>query len=538
MAIQSTIQSGKVNPAFYPLSIVRALWKGKYSIILIWLLGTAATVAVVYSLQPVYRAEALILVESQKIPENFVTPTVQTALEARLDLLKQQVLSNERLWRLIQDFNLYPQQRLTRPREEVLDRMHHDITIGLERGWSAARPGAFRVAYEALSPTTAAEIANRVGKFFITENLKEREQEASGTSQFLDSSLQDASRKLQEQEVKLRDFKQTYNGELPEQQSSLLANIGQSRAELLGIRDSLARAQQNKLILENSLAAARDSLRTMEELVRRRSTQSNHSAVVLSDPRFPQPEPAPVVSELDQARIKLSQLRLRYSEKHREVQNQIAEVARLEQIEKERTAHIAPHVATAPAPARTAAPETPASTQSDDELSLDRERLKNLNAQVAVQMKEITDLEKRHDRILQDIAEAQKHLLNVPIREQQLAAITRDYDTSKANYHQLLDKKLAADVATNMERWQKAEGFVMLNEAPVPERPVRPRRTILAGAGTVFSLMLAAAIVFLRELRKNVLLGQWELPAGTLVVGHVTKIRIPPGKVLKPRAAA
>ena len=156
--------------------------------------------AVLFSLPRVYTSDALILVESQKIPENFVAPTVQTGLEARLDQLKQQVLSRERLWSLIQEMNLYPTLRKKRTREEVLEAMRHDITIGLERGWSANRPGAFRVSYRAFSPKVAAQVANRVGDFFITENLREREQEANGTSQFLESQLDAAKTNLQEQE--------------------------------------------------------------------------------------------------------------------------------------------------------------------------------------------------------------------------------------------------------------------------------------------------------------------------------------------------
>jgi len=94
-----------------PRSILRALWKRRFLVATLWVAGSSATVAVVANLHPIYSAEALILVESQKIPENFVAATVQTALEARLDQLKQQVLSRERLWSLIEEFDLYPALR-------------------------------------------------------------------------------------------------------------------------------------------------------------------------------------------------------------------------------------------------------------------------------------------------------------------------------------------------------------------------------------------------------------------------------------------
>src|SRR5579871_1348950 len=217
----------QANAAFSPRSVIRALWKWKVFVAILWAAGIAISMAVLFSLPKVYTADALIVVQSQKIPENFVAPTVQTNLEARLDELKQQVLSRERLWSLIQELNLYPELRKKRTQAEVLEVMRKDISIGLERGWSANRPGAFRVSYRAYSPKIAADVANRIGEFFSTENLREREQEANGTSQFLESQLDAAKSNLQEQEAKLREFKMTYNGELPEQEIGMLAANGQ-----------------------------------------------------------------------------------------------------------------------------------------------------------------------------------------------------------------------------------------------------------------------------------------------------------------------
>src|SRR6202050_4981881 len=101
-------------------SVVRALWKWKALIAVLWAAGIAASMVVLFSLPRVYTSDALILVESQKIPETFVAQTVQTGLEERLDQLKQQVLSRERLWSLVQELNLYPALRKKHAREEVL----------------------------------------------------------------------------------------------------------------------------------------------------------------------------------------------------------------------------------------------------------------------------------------------------------------------------------------------------------------------------------------------------------------------------------
>jgi polysaccharide chain length determinant protein (PEP-CTERM system associated) len=508
-------QSDPMQSGLNPRSILRALWKRKYLIAALWVGGSAATVAIVANLRPVYTAEALILVESQKIPENFVASTVQTALEARLDQLKEQVLSHERLWSLIEEFNLYPKLRVAHSREEVLEAMRKDVSIVLEKGWSANRPGAFRVAYETSVPTTASEVANRIGRFFIDENLRERAVEAEATSEFLDSQLAESKKNLQEQEAKLKDFKEAYIGELPQQEGALLAALSQDKAELMGIQDGLSRAQQNRLVLETSLAVAQDGLKRQQTLAQQRLADEEVQAGGGGEGLTPAAPP----TELEQAQDQLRALRLRYQDKHPEVQRMLLTVARLQEQERGRQKEIAAaEAAPAPAPAHAAA--VPRTEPPDDST------VRSLRAQLNLAVREIEMLEARRQRVISDASDIQSRVQKLPIREQQLASITRDYDTSKRNYQSLLDKKMAADTAADMEKWQKAERFVMLNPAVVPEKPVRPRRVLLGAVGSVFSLLLAGALAFLIELKKNVLLGDWELPAGTVVIGRLPRMQM------------
>jgi uncharacterized protein involved in exopolysaccharide biosynthesis len=128
--------------------------------------------------------------------------------------------------------------------------------------------------------------------------------------------------------------------------------------------------------------------------------------------------------------------------------------------------------------------------------------------------------------VLRDVGAVQSRMDKLPMREQELASLTRDYEASKANYKSLLDKKLAAEMAANMERWQKAERFVMLDVARVPEKPASPNRPVFMTGGVLLSLAMAAGIAFLLETRRNVFLGEWELPAGTVVVGRVPKMLV------------
>ncbi len=210
----------EIRPEFSPLSITRALWKRKLFLVAFWMMGTVLITGIVFGLQPLYTSYAVIQVESQQIPEAYVAATVQTPLEARLDMLKQQVLSHDRLWGLIESLDLYPKLRARLTKEEVLRVMRDDIGINLVRGWSSRGPGAFEVVYQAPKAEIAAEVANRVGMFFINENLRQRTDEATATSDFLNQQLAEAEKRLRENETILKEFKLTHNGELPQQEAA------------------------------------------------------------------------------------------------------------------------------------------------------------------------------------------------------------------------------------------------------------------------------------------------------------------------------
>jgi hypothetical protein len=127
---------------------------------------------------------------------------------------------------------------------------------------------------------------------------------------------------------------------------------------------------------------------------------------------------------------------------------------------------------------------------------------------------------------VRDIGSYQSRLERLPIREQEMAAVSRDYEITKANYRALLDKKISAGMATEMERRQKSERFTMLDPARVPEKPFKPNRHVLTAVTCFAGFGLAAALAFGRELKKGFLLGEWELPAGIPILCRVPWIEL------------
>ena len=117
---------------------------------------------------------------------------------------------SHRLERVIQDFNLYAAQRRNGIMEDIVENMRSDISVQVVKG------DAFRVSYVGRDPRTVMKVTERLAGLFIEENLRDREVLAEGTNQFLEAQLEDARRRLIEQEKKLEVYRRSHGGELPE----------------------------------------------------------------------------------------------------------------------------------------------------------------------------------------------------------------------------------------------------------------------------------------------------------------------------------
>ncbi len=502
------------------------LWKRKILCAAIWIVVSVAGAVAVHELPVVYRASTLIIVESQRIPEKFVSATVSEDLKDRLNALSQQILSYRRLLEIVEKFDLYRPERQRKVQEEIIEMMRADITIQVEEGWnrrrSDVRPGAFRVAYQGSNPSVVALVANQLGNLFIEENLKAREIQAVGTSEFLDNQTAEAKKRLEEQEAKLSAFKLEHNGELPQQEGVILATLARLQVNLQSVQDGIQRAEQSKLIIDNSLEAARASLAAMSEIADQLETMPLTAAagagVAEGEPLKPS----------ERLQRQLEQLRSRYTDEHPDVQALQALIPRVRQeeeaAEKKRLLAAAKKAEDKASGEETELRRDPRSMQMNQALIRERERVDNLKAQQLAIVKQIANLTAERKGIMDQIAAEHKHLQNLPIREQQLTAVMRDYEISRANYQSLLDKGLAAAMATDMERRQKAEKFTVVDPARVPEKPFKPNRPLLCGIISALGLVLGVAAALGREMRADTLLGEWELPKGVPVLGRVPVI--------------
>src|SRR5262252_4264616 len=81
-----------------------------------------------------YKATTTILVDPQKVPEKYVSPTVCSDPAQRLSTISEQVLSTTRLQQIIDDLHLYPELRSYLSREQLIEVMRKDLSVKVKQG--------------------------------------------------------------------------------------------------------------------------------------------------------------------------------------------------------------------------------------------------------------------------------------------------------------------------------------------------------------------------------------------------------------------
>jgi uncharacterized protein involved in exopolysaccharide biosynthesis len=408
--------------------------------------------------------------------------------------------------------------------------MRKEIPISLETAMpgssnKAKRPGAFRIGYQGGQPTLVMQVANRLTDLYVEQNLKTREGQAAGTSDFLDTQLREAKKRLDELEAAVSTYKLAHNGELPQQEAALSGTLSRLQIELEANRDAVNRAQQTKVILEGSANAMEATIaaqtREWEQALRRDATQGTSLLPGQSYAVQRSKESEALEEQLAQARV-------RFTEGHPEVMRLRRAVENTKRTEAQRQTEKSNAAETNGQPDDKATINRPstAALREPPEFARTREQLASLRAQIQASETELENRKVEQQRILRDLDSYQRRIERLPVREQEMAQVTRDYEMSKENYKSLLDKKMAAEMSLNMERRQQSERFVVLDRAQLPEKPVKPKRPALYAGGTAAALLLALLVGFVAELRQNVLLGEWELPPGTPVLARLPYIEV------------
>jgi uncharacterized protein involved in exopolysaccharide biosynthesis len=351
-------------------------------------------------------------------------------------------------------------------------------------------PGFF-VAFEAQDPRIAQQVCADITDLFMTEDINAREQSAEGTSDFLKQQLDDAKRKLDEQDAKLAAFQEKYLGRLPGEETSNAQTLQTLTTQLDAATQALNRMQQNETFIQAMIS--------QEE----RQTQGTEPVTVAAaDERR---------KELKSLMDQKAALDALYTPDHPDV---VALKRRIAELQAE-IAHTPAEPAPATDAAHVARPDPP--------------QLLQLKAQLQAVQQSIAGTKQQQAQVEQQIRGYESRIEASPKVEEEYKQVTRDHDTALQFYNSLLSKMNESSMATALVHRTLGEQFHLMDAANLPDAPSFPNRLIFAGGGLAGGLFLGILIAAALEFRDTSLRNERDIWAFTKLptlgsISHVAGI--------------
>jgi protein tyrosine kinase modulator len=393
----------------------------------------------VLGLPNAYRASASLLVQGQ-LPASYLQVPLAESVDARLQTIRQEVLSRARLTDLITRLDLHPELRGKVPASAMVDQVSRDIRIDVtsttqDNGGSSTV--SFKLSYLGTEPDTVAKVTNALAQFYVDQNQAIRSQAATQSADFLKDQLEQAKKKLDQQEARVTSYSNRNAGQLPEQMNSNLAALARLNAQL--------QTNTNEVMVWTN-----KQQQLQAEIVDLRA----HPAEQENDPQL----------QLSKLRQDLKTLLLTDTPDHPDVVEKKRQIAALES-----------QIAAAGPSSQSADPTT-------SKLALLQSNLKQAEDALAKARKDGEDLQAQEKDLQARISAA-------PVRSTELDAVMRDYANARDAYDSIQKQYNGAELAAQAATDQGGEEFRILDPAVPPTVPAGPNRALLLAA--VWGLALA-----------------------------------------------
>jgi polysaccharide chain length determinant protein (PEP-CTERM system associated) len=463
-----------------PIEYLRIPWKRRWYFLLAIVLVIVCTSAYAWLRPNLYRSETRVLVESVTVLDDPLSPAAtRDRTEERVNAIRQLLESRSILERIIEEFRL----RANEPSilmEDSLKAIRNNLEISKTSG------STFTMAYYATDPQAAQVIMRRLAEILIQTNQAAQKNKAMEKDQFMEQELRQAELDLTTLDDKLKQFKASHLGELPEQATANMTALNGLHGQLVAIDTALDRAREQQKMLEFRL-------------------QEQKRLSAFSNSLTPPNSPLPLEVQLAAKRSQLAEITARYTSKHPDVVRLSKEIKDLEQqvnikngsqaASSTPSAHLTP-MSAADAKPPNESTSAPANGQSEltseAEIAQDRYELEVLN-------KTIARREKEREDILKSISVYQDRLNLAPALEQELLAITREHEMKRQQVANLQARKFNAQMAANAVADKKNDIYRILDDASLPERPVFPARLHILLMGIGAGLVAGFVATFVRE---------------------------------------
>ena len=432
--------------------------------------GIAAALAMLHYTPKVYEASTKIFAAAERIPQDYIRPTVTDDTEVRLRAIREAVLSRPYLLNIIEtSFGSVPQD------EEQLAILLKTIRSKVQV-YYATGSRFFEIRYQDTNPVRAASVANALADFYIEENARIRTEKARGATDTLEELAEQIAGELARRREELAEFKARHLHDTADQ---MPYNLQMARARQADL-------EANRTRQENLQARLREfrAQEAQEELL-----ESLDARAPVSD-AAPQ-RPVTQDSRLTSLRAELRALRLRYEDSHPDVVAKRNQIAALEAVQREESGS-----------------SSQAATGNET-----GSQVGSWRTQIIATERELDQLKAEEQSIQSEIRMYERRIENAPRVQQQYEELAKGLAPLENQYNDYQSKIASARGAETVEETKKGTQFEVIERAIPPSLPVWPNPLRFLAVGVLAGLALFVGPVPLRILLRPVVGSEGRLAA-------------------------
>lgn len=467
------------------------LKRRRIAILLIFIAVILPGVYITYALPTVYRSTATFLIEQQAISQDLVRTIVTGYADEQIQEVRQRVMSNANLQRLVEKYSLYGKESggsittaIELLKENVLFEPEIAEVVNERTGRSMLATITFDVSFEYTDPEITQQVTADLADLYLKENVDSRTNQVQATVDFIQDDIERHRANVEETSQALAAFREKHPGNLPDQHNFNLQAVDRMDRQIDGIDEDIRQARDRKLKLEGDLlrmnpyatATSEDGAPIMGTGLRLAELQRERLRLLsIYSPQHPDVRsvereiralsggPASgnyigdIEAQIAAARQDLANASKRYSDDHPDVVQRKRSLEALEIQLKQAQAQNRPY--------RAPVTEDPA--------------IRQVQEQINAAESDIRAYEQKRSALMARIRETEQNLTRMPAVERDYAMLVHANEQAVERYNAALDKLDEARIAERVETGGAGKRFSLIAAPVVPQDSERPNRTAI-----------------------------------------------------------
>jgi polysaccharide chain length determinant protein (PEP-CTERM system associated) len=446
------------------LNDIRGSWRFRwYALAIAWgvcLLGWMF----VLMIPDTFEANARVYVDTQSALRPLLKGlAVEPDVDSELSLVRQALLSRPRLEQVARETDLSIRAKTPENMQDLIANLQQRIVIQTDsRNANSNTDGVYRITFRDFSRDKSIEVVEQLLNSFVEDTLGNKREGQEGAQRFLKEQIADYERRLGEAEERVADFKKRNVGKMPDDRGDYFARLQTEMTQADSVRRQLTLAEARRTEMVRQLSGEEPFMFGVEDAA--------------SQPRQAGGPRGDVAGRIQELERREEELLLRFTDKHPEVvavRSTIADLKRQQEEELKRVRS-----------GQSATGTLANSLKTNPVYQGIRLELNRTEVQIAELRR---DLGERQSRL----AELQKLVDNVPEVEAELARLNRDYEVTRTQYQQLVQRLETAKLSEDAARTGTVT-FQVIDPPAARFEPVAPNRSLMLAA--VFMVSLAAGL--------------------------------------------